>query len=118
MSAQVDRFRDAFLYPDCRFQGVAGQVLLTGSVPGTGFIVQVTGTGISGTLTAVSGTNTNYGASGWEVKVANAPVSGTYQVQLLSPDGTVQLSPAVEISFPNSCQANLAVINFVQVRPF
>lgn len=111
-------FRDAYLHPGCEWQGVAGQVTLLGGAPGLGYVIQVTGDGISGSLTQVSGTNTNFGAAGWEIKVADGVTSGRYQVQVLSADGTQQLSPVVELAFNSDCEQNLALINFVQVRPF
>jgi hypothetical protein len=30
----------------------------------------------------------------------------------------VQVSPVVDIVFPNSCQQNLATVNFIQTRSF
>lgn len=68
-----------------------------------------------GTVSVLSGTNTLYGQSGWEIKVADTINSNRYQIELWA-DG-VQVSPTVEMVFPNSCQQNLVTINFIQTRP-
>jgi hypothetical protein len=43
--------------------------------------------------------------------------NNTYFVELISNSGTV-VSPAVQVSFPNNCAQNLALVNFEQTRPF
>jgi hypothetical protein len=99
----------------CNWQGVAGQVTTDRGEPIIGVQVRVTGTGIS-ELSTLSGTNTFYGPSGWEIKVADAINNGHYQVSLWAKG--VQVSPIVDIVFPSSCQQNLATVNFIQTRPF
>lgn len=111
-------FRDAYLHPGCQWQGFAGQITLQGGAPGLGYVIRVTGDGINGALTQVSGTNTNYGSSGWEVQVGTAPSAGRYSLTVMSSDTTRQLSPTIDLSFPNDCTQNLVLINFVQVAPF
>jgi len=99
----------------CNWQGLAGQVVTDRGEAVVGVQVRVTGEGISEQFT-ITGTNTFYGPSGWEVAVDNKTNGGRYQVTLLY--NNTQVSPTVEIVFPNSCQQNLALINFVQTRPF
>jgi hypothetical protein len=99
----------------CNWEGIAGQVTTDRGVAVVGVQVRVTGTGIS-ELSTLSGTNTFYGPSGWEIKVADAVNNGHYQVSLWA--SGVQVSPVVDIIFPNSCQQNLATVNFIQTRPF
>lgn len=111
-------YRDAYLHPGCAWQGIAGQITLDGGSPGLGYMVKVTGDGVNGELTQITGTNTNYGNSGWEIQVAGGTTAGNYRLTVFSADGVRQLAPSVDLSFPNDCQRNLILINFVQVQPF
>lgn len=99
----------------CNWQGLAGQVINERGEALVGIQIRVTGDGIPEQFT-ISGTNTFYGPSGWEVAVDNKITTGRYRVELIA--NGQQVSPTVEIVFPNSCQQNLALINFVQTRPF
>jgi len=98
----------------CNWQGFAGQVINDRGEPGLGLQVRVSAEGLTDLFT-ITGTNTIYGPSGWEIGVDTKPNGGRYTVTLLS--GGVQVSPTVEVVFPNSCQQNLAIVNFVQTRP-
>jgi hypothetical protein len=98
----------------CNWQGIGGQVTTAQGEPIQGIELRVRGDDI-GEVTALSGTNTLYGQSGWEVKVADAPNSNRYQVELWTQGA--QVSPTVEVVFPNACQQNLVTINFIQTRP-
>jgi hypothetical protein len=100
---------------ECDWQGVAGQITTQQGEPVRNIEVRVRGDDI-GVLSTLSGTNPSYGPSGWEIKVADAPNNNRYQVELWA--NGVQVSPAVEMVFPNSCGQNLITINFIQTRPF
>jgi hypothetical protein len=117
LAPQSPFFRNAYLYPNCDWQGFGGNITLNGSVPGAGLEVRVTGDGINTPITSFSGTNTNFGAAGWEVRTGGAPSGGRYVLQVFSADGTRALSPPVEMVFPGTCEENLAFINFTQVGP-
>ena len=99
----------------CGWQGMAGQVTTDRgeSVPGVQVRVR---SDLTGELTTLSGTNTFYGPSGWELKVANQPTIGTYYVELWA--AGQRISPTVTITFPGTCQQNQATINFIQTRPY
>lgn len=116
--ADTPIYRDAYTHPGCRWQGVAGDLTLLSGEAGLGYIIRVTGANLAGPLSQGTGTNANYGTSGWEIQLAVAPVAGRYQVQVFSADGTQPLSKAVELQFGGNCQQNLAIVNFVQNRPF
>jgi len=60
-----------------------------------------------------SGIEPRYGPSGWEFTLGDKPVSGTYYVQLLGPNGE-PLSEAVEIDLKGDPRANLAYVIFRQ----
>jgi hypothetical protein len=110
--------RDAYLHPGCQWQGFAGQVVQQDGNPLTGYIIQVTDLSNNTRLTQVSGTNTNYGLSGWELQVSlNGQSTGRYRVQVYTSDGATTVSAPVEIAFSGSCQQNLVLLNFVQVAP-
>jgi hypothetical protein len=105
----------------CAWQGVGGQVFGLGGEGLTGFQIRVTGPGLgeggAGVIVG-TGSNTLYGApSGWEVAVAGQTNNNTYFVELLTASGT-SVSPAVQVTFPNNCAQNLALVNFEQTRPF
>lgn len=116
--ADTPIYRDAYTNPGCRWQGVGGDLTLLSGEAGIGYVIRVTGANLAGPINQATGTNANYGTSGWEIQVAVAPVSGRYQVQVFTPDGTQPLSRAVELTFAGNCQQNLAIVNFVQNRPF
>lgn len=102
----------------CAWQGVAGQVFGINNEGLTGYRVRVSGArlGEGGTgVEVLSGTDSRYGPSGWEVAVASATNAETYYVELLSDTGTV-LSPPIPVVFPNNCTQNLALVNFEQTR--
>ncbi len=100
----------------CNWQGLAGQVITQSNEPVTGIQVRVSGEGLSSPLITLSGSSTVYGPSGWEIVVDNKTNNGRYTVSLWS--GDMQVSPEVEVVFPNSCEQNLAVINFLQTRAY
>lgn len=97
----------------CNWQGIAGQVTTSQSEPVIG--VQVRVTGPDRELTTLTGTNTFYGPSGWEIVLGSQPSVGRYTVVLWY--NNQPASPAVEIVFPGACQQNLATVNFILNRP-
>ncbi len=100
----------------CSFEGIGGQVFGMNNEPLTGITVQVTSpTGFN--QSTITGSNPNFGQAGWRVQVDVKPNNFIYTVELHSPQG-VPLSDKVQIPFPNACNANLALINFIQTRPF
>lgn len=98
----------------CEWQGVAGTVVDQRGEAVVGVEVRVRSA--SGEQTALAGTDTDYGPSGWEVRLSGAPRAEQVTVALWADDQPV--SPAVEVVFPATCTQNLALINFVQTRAF
>lgn len=99
----------------CAWQGLGGQVFDLNDQPLTQIRVHVFGSGID--TYAVSGSNTLYGISGWEIPVSNAVSGNTYLVELQTSQGTI-VSPQVQVTFTSDCSRNLALVNFKQTRPF
>jgi hypothetical protein len=100
----------------CAWQGIGGNVLgMDGQETTRQYQVRVFGGGLERTV--VTGSNSLYGQfSGWEVPVGNTASSSSYFVRLESAAG-VQLSPDVPVSFPGDCNANSAIVRFIQIRP-
>ncbi|MFQ3567081.1 MAG: hypothetical protein SNJ59_08770 [Aggregatilineales bacterium] len=99
----------------CAWQGIGGQVFDINGQPLSQIRVHVFGSGVD--AFAVSGSNTLYGPSGWEIPVSNFINTNTYIVELQSATGTI-ISPQVQVTFTSDCTRNLALVNFQQNRPF
>lgn len=109
-------YRDAFLHPGCEWLGAGGQITGQNGEPLVGLTVRITGPNGS-SVTQVTGTNTNYGASGWEAQLANAPAANVYTVEVMSADLSRPLSNPITLSFDGTCERNLGLVNFTQVPP-
>lgn len=97
----------------CNWQGIAGQVTTPQGEPVIG--VQVRVASPERELTTLTGTNTFYGPSGWEIALGSQPSVGRYTIALWY--NNQPASPPVEIVFPGACQQNLATVNFILNRP-
>lgn len=100
----------------CQWQGFGGAAFDLSGAPLNGIRVHIYD-GRAVDLYTASGTNTLYGPGGWEMQVATGINAQTYFVELQAADGTI-VSPTVQVTFPGSCDGNLAVVNFEQTRPF
>jgi hypothetical protein len=100
----------------CAWQGIAGQVLdLAGQSYLNPLVVEVSGGGLPSVITAQTGSNTLYGASGFEIQIANGINTATYFVQLKSTAGTI-IASQVQVTFPGTCEGNRAMVTFNQLR--
>jgi hypothetical protein len=65
---------------------------------------------------ALSGSNLLYTESGWEVKIAEAPIdsTGTVFVELYTLDSVAPVSDLIIVDTYNDCNRNLVIVNFVQ----
>jgi hypothetical protein len=101
----------------CAWQGVGGSVLGMDGVETTRqYQVRVFNGGIERVTT--TGSNSLYGQfSGWEIPLDNTINNRTYFVRLESAAG-IQLAPDVQVSFPGDCNANSAIVRFIQIRDF
>lgn len=103
----------------CDWLGLAGQVVDLKNSPATGIRVQVGG--YLGTqkidLLSLTGTALQYGRAGYEFTLAEKPVNsvGTLWVQLLD-QSDLPLSDKVYFNTFATCEQNLIIINFKQVR--
>jgi hypothetical protein len=97
----------------CAWQGIGGQVFDINGLPINGLRIHVFSNQFDQFVD--SGSNSLYGAGGWEVPVDSKISTNIYFVELLSPGGTV-ISPRVQVGFPSDCLKNLALVNFEQKR--
>ena len=99
----------------CQWEGFGGAVFDLGGQPLNGITIHVFGDDVD--LYSSSGTNTLYGQGGWEIQIANEINTNIYYIELQSQGGTI-ISDTVQVTFPGSCDGNLAIVNFEQTRPF
>ncbi len=66
-------------------------------------------------IDSLSGQNTDYSESGWEIKIADAPVAsnGTVSLELLNLEG-IRISDVIIIETFDDCNRNLILVNFIQ----
>ncbi len=67
-------------------------------------------------IEALSGSNTDYTVSGWEIKLSDSLIASTGEitVALYRQGGWEPISEEVRIDTFNDCSRNLIVVNFVQ----
>jgi hypothetical protein len=106
---------------DCNWMGVGGQVIDMSNAPVIGLIIRLGG-GLSGVhlpedMISLTGLSLSYGRSGYEFTLADHPITSHQQlwVQLLSQAGA-PISNQVYFDTFESCEQNLIIIDFVQVR--
>lgn len=101
----------------CAWQSVAGFVLgLNGGSTPERYRIHVYNQASTFSIRVETGSNSFYDpTSGWEVKVSDFITSESYLVQLESLGGT-PISAPVSVTFPQDCNANVAVVRFIQTR--
>jgi hypothetical protein len=105
----------------CNWMGVGGQVVDMSNGSVTGMIIRLggrlPGISIPEHLMSLTGVALNYGRSGYEFTLADHPVASrnSLWVQLLDQAG-VPLSKKVYFDTFDSCDKNLIIIDFKQVR--
>jgi len=98
----------------CDWMGIGGTVVDLQGKAALGSYVHIWGLDNIDQVVVVGG-NTNYGPSGWELRLARGQIVGNWTVQLVaSPDTKLPLSTAYTISMPGDCKRNLALVRFQQ----
>ncbi len=77
--------------------------------------VQVVGDNFS--TIQFTGSATQWGPSGYEVLLNSTPIEAEFEVQLLNTNGQ-PLSEPIVVRTLASCDQNVAVVNFIQIRDF
>ena len=99
----------------CDWLSIAGTVTGLLSEPIINLPVEVSGDGFQEVRFA--GSSPLFGQSGWEINVGNAPRSGSFSVRLLGPTGE-PLSGFTLIETGDTCQENVTLVRFTQVREY
>lgn len=102
----------------CDWASLGGTVTGMGGEPLNGFRVRITDADNPDQLQVevFSGAVLTFGDGGFEFTLGNAPRAGRYDVQLFSAAGA-PLSDAYRIVTRDTCEENVAIINFVQIAP-
>lgn len=102
----------------CNWLGVAGQVFNMEGKPQIGYVVQIGGNlgGKDVLILAMTGGNTAVGVGGYEIKLADKPITSyhTLWMQLYDLEGKT-LSGRVYFNTFNDCEKNLIIINLTEV---
>ncbi len=105
---------------DCNWQGVAGQVVDLQGRAVVGMLVRLTGiyNGKSVTMTTLTGgAQAWYGESGYEFVLGDKPVDSTGLLSVqLTDQSFLPVSEKAVFDTYASCEKNLILINFKQVR--
>lgn len=118
---QIQQTASTLIHPEfeCNWAGIGGTVVdsSNGSMIGTVVVLRGTLDGKSVDLTTVTGINKEYGPSGYEFVLGNAPIASnkTLYVQLVDQSG-IPLSDKVEISTSTDCSKNLVIVRFKKNR--
>lgn len=105
----------------CNWMGVGGQVIDLSNAPVIGLIIKLGGRlsnkSFPEDIISLTGLALSYGRSGYEFTLADRPIAskGQVWVQLISQAGN-PLSERVVFDTYDSCEQNLIIIDFVQVR--
>jgi len=95
----------------CQWLSIAGTVagLVGEAVPG--LAIEINGDNFR--AVQFSGSAARWGDSGYEFHIGNAPRSATFTLRVLGPTGG-PVSDNVYVETGNTCQTNVAIVNFVQ----
>lgn len=117
----VQQVESTIIHPEfaCNWAGIGGTVVDANNSDVIGTVVVLRGTldGKTVDLTTVTGINKEYGQSGYEFVLGNAPIASnkTLYVQLVDQSG-VPLSNKVEIITSTDCTKNLVIVRFKKNR--
>lgn len=118
----VQQVESTLIHPEIAcgsWAGVGGTVVDSNNSPVIGTAVYLRGTldGKYIELLTVTGVNKEYGPSGFEFKLGDAPVASnkTLSIQLVDQSG-LPLSDAVKISTSADCSKNLVIVRFKKNR--
>jgi hypothetical protein len=120
-SGSFTQVESTIIHPDlaCNWAGIGGTVVDANNSPVIGTVVVLRGTLNGSTVEqqTVSGINKEYGPSGFEFVLGNAPVasSKTLYVQLVDQQN-IPLSDPVQITTSTDCGKNLVMVRFKKNR--
>lgn len=115
-SASTQQVESTIIHPElaCNWAGIGGTVVNANNSPIIGQVVVLRGS-LNGSIIeqqTVSGINKEYGESGFEFVIGNAPIaSTTLYVQLVDLSG-IPLSDKISVSTSSDCTKNLVLVRF------
>ncbi len=95
---------------------IAGRVFDLNGAPIAGIPILITGEGFQ--EIQVSGTYTDFGDSGYRVRVANNPVRQPFSVTLLDPTTAQAISDDIAFDTRETCDSNLIIVDFIQALAY
>lgn len=98
----------------CQRLSIAGNVIGMNGEPLTDLLVEIVGDEFEASL--FTGSNSLFGLSGFEVPVAFSPQVMNFSVRLTERD--IPLSDFISVTTGDTCEENVVVIEFVQVRDY
>lgn len=99
----------------CQWIGVAGNVTGINGEPLTDLAIEVVGADFE--MIVFTGSNQAFGLAGYEVQVDNILRVEEYSVRLLGPTG-LPISDFIDFDTGNTCDRNVAIVDFVQLTPY
>ncbi|NDJ51941.1 MAG: hypothetical protein GYB68_02510, partial [Chloroflexi bacterium] len=99
----------------CEGVWVSGEVFGLSGESVTGLPIQVTGESFD--FIEFSGSAPEWGESGYQVLLNTSPIEAEFEVRLLSTTA-MPLSEPIVVRTLDSCERNVAVVNFVQNRDY
>jgi len=95
----------------CQWLSIAGQVIGLDGEPLPGLAVEINGENFH--QVAFSGSASRMGTAGFEFNLGAAPRTETYTLRLLGATGG-PISDSIYVETGNTCQRNVAVVEFIQ----
>jgi hypothetical protein len=120
-SATFSQVESTVIHPDlaCNWAGIGGTVVDANNSPVIGTVVVLRGTLNGSTVEqqTVSGINKEYGPSGFEFVLGNAPIASnnTLYVQLVDLQN-IPLSDKISVVTSSECNKNLVIVRFKKNR--
>src|SRR5262245_233173 len=119
--ASASQVESSLIHPDlaCNWAGIGGTVVDANNSPVIGTVVVLRGTLNGNTVEqqTVTGINKEYGPSGFEFVLGNAPVASnqTLYVQLVD-QANIPLSDKIFVTTSAECDKNLVIVRFMKNR--
>jgi len=99
----------------CQWLSIAGTVTDLNGRAITSLAIEINGDEFHNVQ--FSGSAARWGAGGFEFNLGSAPRSATYTLRVLGPTGG-PISEVIFVNTGNTCQTNIAIVDFIQNHPY
>jgi hypothetical protein len=99
----------------CQWLSIAGTVSGVNGEPLPGLAIELNGENLRNVV--FSGSAARWGVSGFEFTLGAAPRAATYTLRVLGPTGG-PVSEVIYVETGNTCQRNVAIVEFTQNHPY